>query len=129
MSASQQQINDLQTELNAISQTIYDVSIDLSETAVAIEEATDELETRRTAFMSQVFNERYEINNKLKHTNDDQRKVRLIEIENADTDFQALKSARSTLAATSAAQKAEIEKNCNLHKTRLLVLQYYANLE
>jgi glycogen debranching enzyme len=128
MSASQQTIIDLQAELETLADSIYNDSINLSETAAAIEEANDEIETRRAAFMSQIFNERYEINNKLKYTNEDQRKVRLREIENADVDFQALKSARSTLAATSAAQKAEIEKNRNLHKTQLLVLQYYANL-
>ncbi len=129
MSASQQTITDLQAELETLAGNIYNESINLSETAAAIEEASDELETRRAAFMSQIFNERYEINNKLKYTNEDQRKVRLIEIENADADFQAYKSARSQLAATSAAQKAEIEKNRNLHKTQLLVLQYYASLE
>lgn len=121
-------ILDLQDELITLAAQIETDALALALTTEAIEEANGEIETKRAAMMGEIFNERFEINLKLKYTNDDQRRVRLIEMQNTDQDFQAFISARSTLAQTSAAQKAAIEKNRHLHKTKLLVLQYYANL-
>ncbi len=128
MPATEKQISDLNDELTALAGTIETDSNSLAQTIAAIEEANEEIETRKAQMMGDIFNERFEINLKLKYTNDDQRRVRLIELQNADANFQTFVSVRSTLAATSAAQKAAIEKNRNLHKTKLLVLQYFANL-
>lgn len=128
MPADQQKIDNLIYGLETLTGTIYDTQIAHITTGEAIEEANEHLETMKAAMMSQIFNERFEINNKLVYTNDDQRKVALIEMQNSNADYIAMKSARTSAAALSATQKAEIEKNRNLHKTKLLELEYYAKL-
>lgn len=128
MASNEQIITNLETELQTLAETIETAQLNLSDTITAIEEANDEIETRKATMMSSIFNERFEINLKLVYTNDEQRKVRLIELQNADLVFQNFVSVRTTLAATSATQKADIEKNRNLHRAKLQVLVYYANL-
>jgi hypothetical protein len=128
MPADQQTIDNLIYGLETLTNTIYDTQIAHITTSEAIEEANEHIETMKAAMMSQIFNERFEINNKLVYTNDDQRKVALIEMQKSDADFIAMKNARTNAAALSATQKAEIEKNRNLHKTKLLELEYYAKL-
>lgn len=128
MPIEEKQIIMMSEELNALAQNIETAQISLSETFAAIEEANQSIETSKAAMMHQTFNERFEINQKLVYTNDDQRKVAVIGLENLDADYQAMRTARTTLAATSASQKASIEMNRNLHKAKLLVLEYYAKL-
>ncbi len=128
MASNEQIITNLETELQTLAETIETAQLNLSDTITAIEEANEEIETRKATMMSSIFNERFEINLKLVYTNDEQRKVRLIELQNADLVFQNFVSVRTTLAATSATQKADIEKNRNLHRAKLQVLVYYANL-
>ncbi len=128
MPADEKQITGLEDALAALADAIQNDSVSLSNTIAAVEEANNEIEMRRAVMMGAIFNERFEINLKLKYTNDEQRKVRLIELQNADVNFQTFISVRTTLAGTSAAQKAAIEKNRNLHKAKLQVLVFYANL-
>ncbi len=127
MPSTEQQINDLNDELTALASTVQTDSNSLAETVAAIDEANEEIETRKASAMITVANLRAPEGSKLVYTNDDQRKSKLILTLAADTDYQAFIAARSHLAETSAAQKAAIEKNRNLHKAKLLVLQYYAN--
>ena len=128
MPSNEKQITDLHDELTAFASTIETDSNSLAETVAAIDEANEEIETRKAAAMIAVANLRAPEGSKLVYTNDDQRKSKLILTLAADTDYQAFISARLRLAETSAAQKAAIEKNRNLHKAKLLVLQFYANL-
>ena len=128
MPSDEKQINDLNDELTALAATVETDSNSLAETIAAIDEANEEIETRKADAMIAVANLRSLEGNKLIYTNDDQRKSKLILTLAAAADYQAFMSARSTLAETAAAQKAAIEKNRNLHKAKLLVLQYYANL-
>ena len=128
MPATEKQISDLNAELTTLAETIESDSNSLANTIAAIEEANEQLEIRKAQMMGEIFNERFEINLKPKYTNDDQRKVRLIELETANVPYQQFISVRRTLAATSATEKSVIEKNRNLHKAKLSVLQYYANL-
>ncbi len=128
MPATKQEIDDLTGELDALAQTIHDDSLSLAETIAAIDESIEEIETRRAAHLSAVLNDRFELNNKLKHTNDDQRKVAVQELLNSDANYHRMKSAQTKLVAAQATTRAAIEKNRNLHKTRILVLQYYASL-
>ena len=128
MSAAEKQINDLNDELTELASTIETDSNSLAQTVAAIDEAVEEIETRKADAMIAVANLRSPEGSKLIYTNDDQRKSKLILTLAADDDYQAFISARSQLAETSAAQKAAIEKNRNLHKAKLLVLTYFANL-
>ena len=128
MSANEKQITDLNDELTALASIIENDSVSLVQTVAAIDEAGEEIETRKANAMISVANLRSLEGNKLIYTNDDQRRSKLIVTLAAAADYQAFMSARSTLAETAATQKAAIEKNRNLHKAQLLVLQYYANL-
>lgn len=128
MPSDEKQINDLNDELTALAATVETDSNSLAETIAAIDEANEEIETRKADAMIAVANLRSLEGNKLIYTNDDQRKSKLILTLADAADYQAFMSARSTLAETAATQKAAIEKNRNLHKAKLLVLQYYANL-
>ena len=128
MSANEKQITDLNDELTALASIIENDSVSLVQTVAAIDEAGEEIETRKANAMISVANLRSLEGNKLIYTNDDQRRSKLILTLAAAADYQAFVSARRTLAETAATQKAAIEKNRNLHKAKLLVLQYYANL-
>ena len=128
MSANEKQITDLNDELTALASIIENDSVSLVQTVAAIDEAGEEIETRKANAMISVANLRSLEGNKLIYTNDDQRRSKLIVTLAAAADYQAFMSARHTLAETAATQKAAIEKNRNLHKAKLLVLQYYANL-
>lgn len=120
-------IKTLETDLETLANEIQTDSIALAETLEAIAAADEEIETRTAQMLGNILNLRAPEGGKLVYTNDDRRKVKLIETQQIDRDFQAYLSARKTLIQTSAAQKAEIEKNRNLHKSKLLILQYYAN--
>lgn len=128
MPAAEKQITDLHDELNALAALIETDSVALIEIIAAVAEADEQTETLRAEAMIAVANLRSPEGGKLIYTNDDQRKSKLITTLAADTDYQAFQTAKSTLAAALATRKAAIEKNRNLHKAKLLVLQYYANL-
>lgn len=128
MPATERKIMELEAEANAFAQNIADGVTNLQTIDEAISEANAELETKHAAFVAAVSNERFTANNKLVYTNDDQRKSAVIALETSDADYNAFRGARVNLAASHAQQKAAIEQNRNLHKAKLLVLQYYANL-
>ena len=128
MSANEKQITDLNDELTALAATVETESLSLAQTIAAIDEANEEIETRKANALLGVANLRVPEGSKLIYTNDDGRKSKLILTLAADADYQAFIRARSRLAETAAMQKAAIEKNRNLHRAKLLVLQYYANL-
>lgn len=127
MPLDEKQINDLNDELTALAATVETDSISLAETIAAINEADEEIEIRKADAMIRVANLRSPEGSKLIYTNDDQRRSKLILTLAVAADYQAFISARSQLAETAATWKAAIEKNRNLHKAKLLVLQYYAN--
>jgi hypothetical protein len=124
---TEQQIRDLRTELDALAQNIHDDSILLAEKQNQQHEIDDEIEQIKAALMSEVFNERFEINNKLKYTNDDQRKVRLIELQNERRDYKSLVTARRTSIQTQAAIAARIEMQRKSFKAKELTLLYHAS--
>ena len=121
------QINDLQTELDALAQNIHDDSLELAQKQTEQHEIDDEIETIKAAMMSEIFNERFEINNKLKHTNDDQRQVRLIELQNERADYKSLVAARRTSIQAQAGIAARIEMQRKSFKAKELTLLYHAN--
>ena len=127
MTTPPDRIENLKVTLETFADNIFNFSESLAETLAAISEADEHLETIRAAKLAVVLNDRFEINRKLKHTNEDQRKIAVLELVNADPGFIGMATARKTLIHRQATQKAEIEKNRNLHKTNLLVLQFYAN--
>jgi hypothetical protein len=128
MPAAEIKITALHDELKTLADAIENDSVAHIEIIAAIEEADEQIETFRAVAMIAVANLRSPEGGKLIYTNDDQRKSKLITTLAAASDYQSFLSAKSTLAASSATQKAAIEKNRNLHKAKLLVLQYYANL-
>lgn len=124
---TQQQINDLQSELDALAQTIHDDSILLAEKQTEQHEIDDRIETIKAAMMSEIFNERFEINNKLKYTNDDQRRVRLIELQNERADYKTLVAARRNSIQAQAGIAARIEMQRKSFKAKELTLLYHSN--
>ena len=121
------QINDLQTELDALAQNIHDDSLLLAEKQTEQHEIDDEIEQIKAALMSKIFNERFEINHKLKHTNDDQRRVRLIELQNERADYKTLVAARRNSIQAQAGIAARIEMQRKSFKAKELTLLYQAN--
>ncbi len=126
MPATTEQINAREAELVSVAVAIYDEQLSLAQTIEAITEADEILAASSAAKLAIVLNDRFEINNKLKYTNDDQRKIAVIELENADPQFIQTQNVRKTLITTNSNQRAEIEKNRNLHKTKLITLEYFA---
>lgn len=124
---TEQQINDLQSEFDTLSQNIHDDSILLAEKQIEQHEIDDEIERIKAALMSEIFNERFEINNKLKYTNDDQRRVRLIELQNERADYKTLVVARRNSIQSQAGIAARIEMQRKSFKAKELTLLYHAN--
>lgn len=124
---TEQQINDLQTELDTLSQNIHDDSLLLAEKQTEQNEIDDRIETIKAAMMSEIFNERFEINNKLKYTNDDQRRVRLIELQNERADYKTLVAARRNSIQAQAGIAARIEMARKSFKAKELTLLYHSN--
>ncbi len=124
---TEQQINDLQTELAALAQNIHDDSLLLAEKQTEQHEIDDEIERIKAALMSEIFNERFEINNKLKYTNDDQRRVRLIELQNERADYKTLVAARRNSIQAQAGIAARIEMQRKSFKAKELTLLYHSN--
>ncbi len=124
---TQQQINDLQSEFDALSQNIHDDSLLLAEKQTEQHEIDDEIEQIKAALMSEIFNERFEVNNKLKYTNDDQRRVRLIELQNERADYKTLVAARRNSIQAQAGIAARIEMQRKSFKAKELTLLYQAN--
>jgi hypothetical protein len=127
MPVNEQQINNLTGELDALAQTIHDDSIELAQKQTEQHEIDDEIETIKAALMSEIFNERFEINNKLKYTNDDQRRVRLIELQNQRADYKSLVAARRNSIQAQAGIAARIEMQRKSFKAKELTLLYHAN--
>ncbi|MGI8849354.1 MAG: hypothetical protein ACR2HT_04220 [Pyrinomonadaceae bacterium] len=121
------QINDLQTELDTLAQNIHDDSLLLAEKQTEQHEIDDEIEQIKAALMSEIFNERFEINHKLKHTNDDQRRVRLIELQNERADYKTLVAARRNSIQAQAGIAARIEMQRKSFKAKELTLLYHSN--
>jgi hypothetical protein len=124
---TEQQIKDLQTELDALAQNIHDDSVLLAEKQTEQHEIDDEIETIKAAMMSEIFNERQDGSGKPKYSNDDQRKVRLIELQNERADYRQLVTARRNSIQTQAAIAARIEMQRKSFKAKELFLLYHSN--
>lgn len=122
-----QKINDLQIELDTLSQNIHDDSILLAAKQIEQHEIEDQIEQIKAALMSEVFNERFVINNKLKYTNDDQRRVRLVELQTTRPDYQSLVAARRNSIQAQAGIAARIEMQRKSFKAKELFLLYHSN--
>lgn len=125
--ATEQQVNTYRTELNNKAQEIYDNLILLQSFEAALENTESELEGMTAAFMSDIANERFEINNKLRYTNDDQRKAALIEAQQQSADYQIILADRRAGIQNAVGKKAIIEQTRKEFRAQELVLLWYAN--
>jgi len=92
----------------------------------AINQKLEEIENLKGGIWNTVLNERFEINNKLKWTNDLQRKIRFNEIAAENVDYQDALSALWTLEEELKIAQGEAEYQRKLFKSTELTMQFYA---
>ncbi len=120
-------IDDLQADMDTLTNSLINESATLN-TAVTDHQTTlAALEQQHLIYLGIVLNERFVINNKLRYTNDDQRKVAVAEMETADETFQRAIVLERTQSESIANQKAIIESYRKTFKIKELLLFYYVN--
>ncbi|MDQ3750430.1 MAG: glycoside hydrolase [Acidobacteriota bacterium] len=120
-----EEINNLISELTTLTQAINNNSTVLATTVVQRVDDDKELETMSAEMLAEILNERFATNNTLVYRNEDQRKVALIQAQNDNPAYVTTRAARTALIETEATQKAAIERDRNLFKVKLALLQYY----
>jgi glycerol-3-phosphate cytidylyltransferase-like family protein len=87
----------------------------------------DEMQTLKMSEMMNVMTARFEVNNKLMYTNDDQRKAALQAALDANEDYQNLKSARSVKIVERVLLESEVEFQRKSFRALELQMLYHAN--
>lgn len=87
----------------------------------------DEMESLKIAAMMDVMTARFEINNKLMYTNDDQRKAATAQALDANEDYQMLKSARSVKIVERVLLESEVEFQRKSFRALELQMLFHAN--
>jgi hypothetical protein len=124
---TQQEIDNLHNSLLAKAQTIKDKSELAAQKQIALEAKKLEREAAKAAIVSEVANARFEVNNKLQYTNDDQRNSAVIEMLAISIDYQTVQSEVETVTTEKATTESELEFNRKSYRADELLLLYYAN--
>lgn len=120
-------IDDLQADMDALTNLLVNESATLNTAITAHQTTLAALEEQHLIYLGIVLNERFVVNNKLRYTNEDQRKIAVAEMETADEDFQSAIVLERTQSESIANQKVIIESYRNTFKIKELLLFYYVN--
>ena len=124
---TEQQMLDLQTTLNDISALVQTQTTLAAALQTRILQKQEQIENLKGGLMNTVINERFEINNKLKHTNDTTRRIRFNELAAADPGYQTALSELYTLEEQKHAALSEAEYQRKLYRSTELLMLHYAN--
>lgn len=122
-----EQMQNLKNQLDALAATIQQKANDIEskrQDEIAID---DEMQTIKMSEMSGVMSARFEINQKLMFTNDDQRKAALQTALDANQDYQSLKSARSVKIVERVLLESEVEFQRKTYRSLELQMLFHAN--
>lgn len=122
------------SEINAMRIQLGDLALSIQHKANQIESKrqdeiaiSDEMETIKMAAMLDVMTARFEINNKLMYTNDDQRKAAVHAALEASADYQMLKSNRSVKIVERVLLESQIEFERKTFRALELKMLFHAN--
>lgn len=124
---TEQTILDLRDQLESLAQSLYTTQIQLAQSVSQQVTRETQISGIRAAMLNGVLTERFEINNRLVYTNDDQRKTAMMMAEDSSVVLQGLKDSCLSETENQATLKAQIERLRNLFRKFELVLAYYAN--
>lgn len=124
--ATGQEINEMIVATNRFAASIYQKEIALAMEIEARLGLTDDIETRRAEVLATILNDRFELNNQLKYTNDKQRSTAVTAILANDPVFQGWEIEKRNRDQSESNLKAQIKLETNLHKSELLRLKYYS---
>lgn len=122
-----EQMQAMKDQLDALATLIQQNSNDIEskrQDEISIE---DEMQTIRYAEMQNVMTARFEINQKLQYTNDDQRKAALKIALDGNADYQSLKSARSVKIVERVLLESELQFNRDRFRALELQTLFHAN--
>ena len=91
---------------------------------VTVAEKQIEREIINAALMTDILAARFEINNKLVYTNDDQRRIALVEAQVASVDYQATLAAETTAQTERVTADAQAELHRKTYRADELMLEY-----
>jgi hypothetical protein len=124
---TEQQMLDLQAELNNIAAAIQ-TQLNLAATGhTAILNKMETLENLKAGLLNTILNARFELNNKLMYTNEDQRKVALTELKANDVDYQKARDELWTLEEQKKQAESEAEFQRRKFRAAELMMLFYAN--
>lgn len=124
---TESQIIELQNELNDIAAAIRAQVNLIGAKTTAILNKMETLENLKGGLLNAVLNARFEINNKLMYTNDDQRRLALNRLKSDDTAYRTAQNELWTLEEQRRQAEAEAEFQRKKHRAAELVMQFYAN--
>lgn len=127
MPTNEEKINELQNQMENIAVEIKNQTLLAAAKNSRILDKMEILENLKGGLLNQVLNARFEINNKLMYTNDDQRRLALNRLKAADFDFQTAQSELWTLEEQRKTHEAEAEFQRKKFRATELAMLFYAN--
>jgi hypothetical protein len=124
---TEQQMIDLQTQLNQSADLVQSQATLAAALQTQILQKQESLENLKGGLMNTILNERFEINNKLKHTNDTTRRIRFNELAATDAAYQAALAEVYALEEQKSLALAEAEYQRKLYRSTELLMLHYAN--
>lgn len=125
--ADEQQMLDRRAELNRLAAQIQIHSAAAAARQTELARQQETVENLKSGLLNRVLNERFEINNKLKHTNDAQRRIRLRELAATDAPYQTALARLYALEEQKSLALAEAEYQRNLYRSTELLMLHGAN--
>lgn len=125
--AAEQQMIDLQTQLNTIADRIQTQSNTATAKQTAILQKVEQTENLKGGIWNTILTERFEINHKLKWTNDRERKIRFNQLAAADTGLQTAITKLYTLEEQKSFTLGKAEYQRKLYRSTELLMLHYAN--
>ncbi len=123
----EQRMENYQTEMEATA-TLVQMKLNTIESNRQDEIALDDaIQLIRNNIMLSVSTARFEVNNKLQYTNDDQRKSAQIVEEEGNQNLQNLKTSRSMKIVAQALAKNKVEYERRKNRGVELMMLFYAN--
>ncbi len=123
---TEQEMSDYRNELDALAasiQTNLNLIGSKDQDRTALE---DEMQSLKYAALSEVLTARFEINQKLQYTNDDQRKIAVEEMLTGDGNYQNLKVSRSVKIVEQSLLSSEVEYLRRRHKSLATLMLFFA---
>lgn len=124
---SEQTVLNYKAQLEAAAAEIKTQSNLAAAKATAVENQLETIENLKAGLLNTVLNARFEINNKLQHTNEDQRRAALSELKSTDRDYKTAVARLRALEEQKKTHESEAEFQRKKFRAAELAMLFYAH--